>query len=47
MHSREHSNLNPDSWTSSEREQFFNYSWEEMGIYDAPAIIQLVREKTE
>ena len=47
MHSREHTSLNPDSWTASEREQFFNYSWEEMGIYDAPAIIQYIKDDTK
>ena len=44
QHSREHINLNPDSWTSSERAEFFNYSWEEMGYYDVPAMIELVKK---
>ncbi|KAI5646244.1 alpha/beta-hydrolase lipase region domain-containing protein [Phthorimaea operculella] len=40
VHSRNHVTLNPDSPLQSG--QFFNFSWDEIGIYDLPAMIDYI-----
>lgn len=44
MYSRRHQYLNPNGWYDSE--QFFDFSFYEMGEYDTPAQIDFVRLKT-
>ena len=46
MHSRRHVSLDPDSWDPEERRKFFDYSFQEMGDYDVPALVKLVRTAT-
>jgi hypothetical protein len=38
-YSRRHTNLNPD-----EDSEFWNFSWEEIGKYDVPAVIDYILE---
>ncbi|KAI5646245.1 alpha/beta-hydrolase lipase region domain-containing protein [Phthorimaea operculella] len=40
VHSRNHVTLNPDDPQQSG--QFFDYSWEEIGIYDTPAMVDYI-----
>ncbi|CAH0547936.1 unnamed protein product [Brassicogethes aeneus] len=41
MHSRNHTTLNPDK-----DPLFWDFSWHEMGVYDVPAIIDFILNKT-
>ena len=43
--SRRHVTLNPDG-RRRERQQFWSFSWHEMGVYDLPAMIDFVLEQT-
>lgn len=45
MYSRKHISLNPDG-KRSERKQFWEFSWHEIGYYDLPAMIDYTLKKT-
>lgn len=45
-YSRGHVKLNPDNGTDAEKREYFDYSFYELGKYDAPAQIDFVLKKT-
>ena len=43
-YSRLHTRLNPDD--DKDKEEYWNFSFHEMGIYDNPAVLDFISEKT-
>lgn len=46
MYSRKHTSLNPDG-QRSERKQFWEFSWHEIGVHDLPAMIDYTLKTTK
>lgn len=44
--SRDHTHLNAGSALSAERKQYWDWSWQDLGKYENPAFIDLVRQVT-